>query len=147
MTNRLTKKDRYGHFYTNKANCRKVYSENGENFEGVFFKNQTLAIDGTAIEKLGKLEDLMEKYNVNEEDIERALIVKKITQNGSVYYEDEDGEGTYYLGPELYFDFETNEIVLSLEFDDEYCSKWEEIARLPILDYKKKYWLKEDKSE
>jgi hypothetical protein len=97
--------------------------------------------------KLGKLEDLMEKYNVNEEDIERALIVKKIIQNGSIYYEDEDGEGTYYLGPELYFDFETNEIVLSLEFDDEYCSKWEEIARLPILDYKKKYWLKEDKSE
>ena len=97
--------------------------------------------------KLGPLEDLMEKYNVSEEDIERALIVKKIIQNDSVYYEDDSREGTYYFGMELSFDFETNEIVLSEEYDDEYWSKWEEIARLPILDYKKKYWLKEDKSE
>ena len=147
MTNRLTKKDRYGHFYTNKANCRNVYSKDGENLEGVFFENQTLAIDVTAIEKLGKIEDLMEKYNVNEEDIERALIVKKIIENGFVYYEDDIGEGTYYFGGELEFDWETNEIVLSGEYENEDFIKWEERARLPILDYKKKYWLKEDKSE
>lgn len=97
--------------------------------------------------KLAELEDLMEKYNVNEEDIERALILKKIIENGFVYYEDDYGEGTYYFGAELLFDFKTNEIVLSEEYDDDYFGRWEEIARLPILDYKKKYWLKKDKSE
>lgn len=98
--------------------------------------------------KLGQLEDLMEKFNVEDiEDIERALIVKKIIENGSVYYEDDYGEETYYFGFALEFDFETNEIVLSDEYDDDYGFKWEERARLSILDYKKKYWLKEDKSE
>lgn len=91
--------------------------------------------------------NLEEKYNVNEEDIERALIVKKIIENGCVYYEDEYGENFYYFGCELMFDFETNEIILSEEYDDDYFGRWEEIARLPILDYKKKYWLKKDKSE
>jgi len=77
MTNRLTKRDRYGHFYTNKANCRNVYSKDGENLEGVFFENQTLAIDGIAIEKLGEIEDLLEKYDIRnirelEERLDRA---------------------------------------------------------------------------
>lgn len=98
--------------------------------------------------KLGELEDLEEKYNVNEEDIERALILKKIIENGFVYYEDDYGEGFYWFGAELLFDFKTNEIVLSEEYDDDLSfGRWEEIARLPILDYKKKYWLKKDKSE
>ncbi len=98
--------------------------------------------------KLGELEDLEEKYNVNEEDIERALILKKIIENGFIYYEDDYGENFYYFGMELMFDFKTNEIVLSEEYDDDFSfGRWEEIARLPILDYKKKYWLKKDKSE
>lgn len=97
--------------------------------------------------KLGKLEDLMEKYNVNEEDIERALIVKKIIENGFVYYDNDYGDNTYYYGAELLFDFKTNEIVLSEEYDDDYFGRWETVARLPILDYKKKYWLRKDKSE
>lgn len=59
--NRLTKIDRYGHFYTNNANCRNIYSLDGETIKGVFFKNHTLAIDGEAINKLGKLEDLEEQ--------------------------------------------------------------------------------------
>ena len=100
-----------------------------------------------AIDKFGKLEDLEEEYNANEEDIERALILKKIIENGYVYYEDDYGEGTYYIGGELMFDFRTNEIVLSEEYDDDYLGRWEEIARFPILDYKKKYWLRKDKSE
>jgi hypothetical protein len=74
MTDRFTKRDRYGHFYTNKAKCRNVYSENGENFEGVFFKNQTLAIDGIAIDKLGEIEDLLEKYDIrNIRELEERL--------------------------------------------------------------------------
>ncbi len=110
-------------------------------------KDDGLNTELDCIHKLGRLEDLAEKYNVNEEDIERALILKKIIENGFVYYEDDYGEGTYYFGAELLFDFETNEIVLSEEYDDDYFGRWEEIARLPILDYKKKYWLKKDKSE
>jgi hypothetical protein len=74
MTNRFTERDRYGHFYTNKANCRNVYSEDGVNIEGVFFENQTLAIDGTAIEKLGEIEDLLEKYDIrNIRELEERL--------------------------------------------------------------------------
>ena len=63
--NRLTKIDRYGHFYTNKANCRNICSSDGERFKGVFFKNQVLSIDGKAIDKLGKLEDIEEELGID----------------------------------------------------------------------------------
>lgn len=63
--NRLTKIDRYGHFYTNKANCRNIYSSDGERLQGVFFKNQVLAIDGEPIDKLGKLEDIEEELGID----------------------------------------------------------------------------------
>ena len=63
--NRLTKIDRYGHFYTNKATCRNIYSSDGEKLQGVFFKNQVLAIDGKAIDKLGKLEDIEEELGID----------------------------------------------------------------------------------
>lgn len=82
--NKLTKKDRYGHFYTNKANCRNVYSKDGENLEGVFFENQTLAIDGTAIEKLGKLEDLEEQIGCPLEEMERIDTCLKLATGSSV---------------------------------------------------------------
>ena len=62
---RLTKKDRYGHFYTNKANCRNIHSLDGERLEGVFFENQVLAIDGETIDKLGKLEDIEEEIGID----------------------------------------------------------------------------------
>lgn len=62
---RLTKKDRYGHFYTNKANCRNIHSLDGERLEGVFFENQVLAIDGETIDKLGKLEDIEEEFGID----------------------------------------------------------------------------------
>ena len=85
--NRLTKKDRYGHFYTNKANCRNIYSSDGERFEGVFFKNQVLAIDGKAIDKLGKLEDIEEELGINLITLFKALIgIWVKSTNGDVYY-------------------------------------------------------------
>lgn len=62
---RLTKKDRYGHFYTNKANCRNIYSSDGERLEGMFFENQVLAIDGETIDKLGKLEDIEDEIGID----------------------------------------------------------------------------------
>lgn len=61
---RITKKDRYGHFYTNKANCRNIHSLDGERLEGMFFENQVLAIDGEAIDKLGQLEDIEEEIGI-----------------------------------------------------------------------------------
>ena len=83
--NRLTKKDRYGHFYTNKALCRNIHSSDGERFEGVFFKNQVLAIDGKAIDKLGKLEDIEEELGIELITLFKAL-------KYGVYYFDEQGQ-------------------------------------------------------
>lgn len=62
---RLTKVDRYGHFYTNKAYCRNIWSLDGKKLEGEFFENQTLAIDGDAIDKLGELEDIEEELGID----------------------------------------------------------------------------------
>ena len=70
---RLTEKDRYGHFYTNKANCRNIYSLDGEKLEGVFFENQVLAIDGEAIDKLGQLEDIEEEIGIELTTLFKAL--------------------------------------------------------------------------
>lgn len=82
---RLTKIDRYGHFYTNKANCRNIYSSDGERLQGVFFKNQVLAIDGKAIDKLGILEDIEEELGIELEVLFSAL------KNG-IYYFASDGQ-------------------------------------------------------
>lgn len=62
---RITKKDRYGHFYTNKANCRNIHSLDGEKLEGTFFENQVLSIDGEAIDKLGQLEDIEDELGID----------------------------------------------------------------------------------
>ena len=79
---RFTKKDRYGHFYTNEANCRNVYSLDGKKLEGEFFENQTLAIDGKAIEKLGQLEDSEEEYGI---DLNILLKLLPALDKGWVY--------------------------------------------------------------
>ena len=70
---RFTKKDRYGHFYTNEASCRNVHSLDGKKLEGEFFENQTLAIDGNAIEKLGQLEDMEEELGIDLVTLFKAL--------------------------------------------------------------------------
>lgn len=70
---RLTNTDRYGHFYTNKANCRNVWSKDGKKLEGEFFANQTLAIDGNAIDKLGKLEDIEDELGIDLITLFKAL--------------------------------------------------------------------------
>lgn len=62
---RLTKKDKYGHFYTNQANCRNIWSSDGKKLEGEYFENKTLTIDGKAIDKLGQLEDIEEDLGVD----------------------------------------------------------------------------------
>ena len=62
---RFTKKDRYGCFYTNEANCRNIHSLDGKKLEGEFFENQTLVIDGNAIDKLGQFEDIEEEYGID----------------------------------------------------------------------------------
>jgi hypothetical protein len=138
LTNRLTKKDRYGHFYTTKANCRNVYSEDGENLEGVFFENQTLAIDGTAIEKLGKLEDLEEQLGCPLEVVFKALL-----------------NGIY----ESYIDYGDNNAVkirhrkvrgieiYGLSVINTICGYPECDETFEYKDYKKTWFLKNDKSE
>lgn len=75
---RLTKIDRYGHYYTNNANCRNIHSKDGENIEGVYFKGGVLAIDGEAIQKLAKIEDLMEEYNINSVEELKEIICKGV---------------------------------------------------------------------
>jgi hypothetical protein len=79
---RFTKKDRYGHFYTNEASCRNIHSLDGKKLEGEFFKNQTFVIDGNAIEKLGQLEDIEEKYEI---DLIFFLKLLSALDKGSVY--------------------------------------------------------------
>lgn len=73
---RLTKIDRYGHFYTNKAYCRNIWSLDGKKLEGEFFENQTLAIDGDAIDKLGQLEDIEEELGID------LIILLKAVKDG-----------------------------------------------------------------
>ena len=53
----------------------------------MFFKNQVLAIDGKAIDKLGKLEDIEEELGIDLITLFKALkgILVKST-NGDVYY-------------------------------------------------------------
>ena len=95
--NRLTKKDRYGHFYTNKALCRNIHSSDGERLEGVFFKNQVLAIDGKAIDKLGKLEDLESKLGIDLITLFKALKNGFYTKsnNGIKFWKEDDKHFVY----------------------------------------------------
>lgn len=95
--NRLTKIDRYGHFYTNKATCRNIHSSDGERLEGVFFKNQVLAIDGKAIDKLGKLEDIEEELGIELEVLFSALKNGFYTKsnNGIKFWKEDDKHFVY----------------------------------------------------
>lgn len=159
---RLTKKDRYGHFYTIKANCRNVYSKDGENLEGVFFENQTLAIDGTAIERLGKIEDLMEKYNVKDlEELDKLLtmatsyeelskqvgcpleVYVKLRYNTPIF--DESG----CWGILNYIDYNEKLKVYYMEVvffsKKEGCKNY--VRSFLLADYKKTWFLRKDKSE
>jgi hypothetical protein len=70
---RFTKKDRYGHFYTNEANCRNIHSLDGKKLEGEFYENQTFVIDGNAIDKLGQFEDIEEELGIDLVTIAKAL--------------------------------------------------------------------------
>ena len=94
---RLTKIDRYGHFYTNKATCRNIHSSDGERFEGVFFKNQVLAIDGKAIDKLGKLEDIEEELGIDVITLFKALKNGFYTKsnNGIKFWKEDDKHFVY----------------------------------------------------
>jgi len=76
---RLTKKDRYGHFYTNNANCRNIWSKDGKKLEGEFIENQTLAIDGNAIDKLGQLEDIEDLLGID------LITLFKALKQGHIY--------------------------------------------------------------
>ena len=59
---RLTKIDKYGHYYTNNASCRNICSLDATKLQDDFFKkHQTIAIEGNAIDKLAKLEDIEEE--------------------------------------------------------------------------------------
>ena len=106
---RLTKKDRYGHFYTNKANCRNIYSSDGERLEGVFFENQVLAIDGEAIDKLGQLEDIEEEFGIDLITLFKAVMNGFWYKNKYGYHQADDYE--YVI------DLESNRLVKLYEED------------------------------
>ena len=89
---RLTEKDKYGHFYTNQANCRNIWSSDGKKLEGEYFENKTLAIDGKAIDKLGQLEDIEEEFGI---DLIALLKAKKI-HYFDIYY-DRVIDSNYYI--------------------------------------------------
>jgi hypothetical protein len=93
---RLTKEDKYGHFYTNKANCRNIWSLDGEKLEGEFFENQTLAIDGEAINKLGQLEDIEEELGIDLLTLFRALKNGIWTNQEQLYGDETQGEIRFF---------------------------------------------------
>ena len=123
--NRLTKMDRYGHLYTNKATCRNIFESDGDRFKGVYFRSRFLAIDGEPIEKLGKLEDIEKELGINLITLFKALkgIWVKST-NGDVYY-----VGNPYL---CFSENEKGELELQFRVEDT-CYK--------IKDYRKTWAL------
>ena len=59
---RLTKKDRYGHWYTNEPIYdRGMTSEDGINFKKHYFENGLSAYDGLPIDRLAELENKIEQ--------------------------------------------------------------------------------------
>ena len=62
MRERLTKRDTYGHAYTNEpVNDRGMTSEDGVVFKKHYFENGTSAYDGKPIDRLCELEDKIEQ--------------------------------------------------------------------------------------
>lgn len=62
MSERLTKRDRYGHAYTNETIYdRGMTSKDGVHFEKHYFENGTSAYDGKPIDRLCDLEDKIEQ--------------------------------------------------------------------------------------
>lgn len=59
---RFTKRDKYGHAYTNETIYdRGMTSEDGVHFEKHYFENGTSAYDGKPIDRLCELEDKIEQ--------------------------------------------------------------------------------------
>jgi rubrerythrin len=64
---RFTKRDKYGHAYTNETIYdRGMTSEDGVHFEKHYFENGTSAYDGKPIDRLCELEDKIEQGDVVE---------------------------------------------------------------------------------
>lgn len=67
MSERLTKRDRYGHAYTNETIYdRGMTSKDGVHFEKHYFENGTSAYDGKPIDRLCDLEDKIEQGKIVE---------------------------------------------------------------------------------
>ena len=103
---RLTKMDRRG-FYTNKATCRNIFNSDGDRFSGVYFRSRFLAIDGEAIEKLGKLEDIEEELGIS--------LIKLFKALKGIWVKSTDGDVYYVGGPYLCFS-ENEKGELELQF-------------------------------
>lgn len=138
---RLTKIDRYGHYYTNNANCRNIHSKDGENIEGVYFKGGVLAIDGEAIQKLGKLEDLEEELGCPL-DIFINIMLGKITEI-VVNYSDAAGYDSLYEEFTIAY---VSGIIESYEHPGCLCLETN-LCDMSISDYGKNWWLKGEKNE
>lgn len=64
---RFTKRDRYGHAYTNETIYdRGMTSKDGKTYEKHYFENGTSAYDGKPIDRLCELEDKIEQGDVVE---------------------------------------------------------------------------------
>ena len=59
---RFTKRDRYGHAYTNETIYdRGMTSKDGKTYEKHYFENETSAYDGKPIDRLCEIEDKIEQ--------------------------------------------------------------------------------------
>lgn len=145
---RLTKIDRYGHYYTNNANCRNIHSKDGENIEGVYFKGGVLAIDGEAIKKLGRLEDLEEELGCPLDLLIRGAIDSHELDDNHQFVQtiityNPYGKLIEGYEMEIYGEY----ISITVDGKDNYNDYDLETITLKIKDYLKTWWFKGDKDE
>lgn len=80
MYERLTKRDRYGHAYTNETIYdRGMTSEDGVHYEKHYFENETSSYDGKPIDRLCEIEDKIEQGKIVELPCEIGQTVYKVT--------------------------------------------------------------------
>lgn len=127
MYERLTKRDRYGHAYTNETIYdRGMTSEDGAHYEKHYFENGTSAYDGKPIDRLCDLEDKIEQGKIVELPCKVGQTVYHFSRDlGAVfpYFVENLNIGsmgknkTYWNYEANYHDEETDELVDEIDFD------------------------------
>lgn len=99
-------------------------------------------------EKLERITETKAYVKLEEKEIFKKPVVERLVKQESIYYQDEDGE-MYCIG-KYCVNLVNSTITFTLPNDDEleyFLRGHEEEVKLPLDQYKKSFWFKEDKSE